>query len=368
MSAKHVKHPKLAKPTFQQFGKQEIGILGAPCSVIESLSQEIFDQLKDEYHIVYIDADHGSDNTSSVMPVYKDMIAYHRLDHNRKLNLWEQKQALRTVDLAIVNSNHFDAQAQLVIVHPGKEESLKRKINRLTDVKAILLMDGMSEPYSFIYDHVDKSCPIVNISDVDAIAALVRDIVIIPTVKGLVLAGGRSTRMGADKSQIKYHNDVTQEEHISGQLSQIVSEVYLSKREDHADSSTKVIVDSFSELGPFGAILSAFRIDPNAAWIVVACDQPLLKDDHIRILTEQRDPSKIATCFYNPETDFPEPLVTLWEPKAYPIMLQYLALGNSCPRKVLINSEIKMIQVADTSFMRNVNTPEERSLVEKELD
>jgi len=33
MSANHLKHPKLAKPTFEQYGRHEIGILGAPCSI-----------------------------------------------------------------------------------------------------------------------------------------------------------------------------------------------------------------------------------------------------------------------------------------------------------------------------------------------
>lgn len=367
MSAKHHKHPKLAKPTFERYGRHEIGILGAPCSIIESLSEQIYAQLHKQYHIAYIDADHGSDNKSSLMPTYKDMISYHRYDHNRRLNPWEHKQALRTVDLAIVNSNHFDAKEQLVIVHPDKEESLKRKIERLTDVKAILLMDGMDEPYDFIYNHAQRSCPVIRMSDIDAIAALVAKTVEIPTINGLVLAGGKSTRMGVDKSQIIYHSGATQEDHMAAQLKHCVSDVYLSKKsvDNPADH---VIIDSFMALGPFGAILSAFRRQPNTAWLVAACDQPLLQREHLQILVEQRDPSKVATCYYNPETDFPEPLITLWEPKAYPIMLQYMALGNSCPRKVLINSDIHMIKVVDTDFMRNVNTPEERSIVEKQLN
>jgi len=313
MSANHLKHPKLAKPTFEQYGRHEIGILGAPCSIIESLSQQIYDRLNTRYQIAYIDADHGSGNTPSEMPIYKDMISYHRYDQNHRLNSWENKQALRTVDLAIVNSNHFDAKSQLVIAHPDKEESLKRKIDRLTDVKAILLMDGMDKPYEFIYDHATRSCPVINMADVDTISSLIIDSIALPTVYGLVLAGGKSTRMGTDKSQIRYHNGVTQEDYMVAQFRTCVSEVYLSKRsaENEAD---QVIADSFSELGPFGAILSAFRSNPNAAWMVAACDQPLLKQEHLRLLIEQRDPSKVATCYYNPETNFPEPLITLWEP------------------------------------------------------
>ena len=69
-----------------------------------------------------------------------------------------------------------------------------------------------------------------------------------------------------------------------------------------------------------------------------------------------RDPGKLATCFYNPDTDFPEPLITIWEPRAYPVMLQFLAQGYSCPRKVLINSDVKLIKEIDKNAFFNVNT------------
>ena len=87
---------------------------------------------------------------------------------------------------------------------------------------------------------------------------------------------------------------------------------------------------------------------------------PYLDKETIAQLVRDRNTSKVATCFYNPETDFPEPLITIWEPRAYPILLDYLAQGYSCPRKVLINSDIEMIKMADPIKMKNANTPEER--------
>ena len=63
---------------------------------------------------------------------------------------------------------------------------------------------------------------------------------------------------------------------------------------------------------------------------------------------------------------FVEPLITIYEPKAYPVLLQYLAQGYSCPRKMLINSDVEIIEV-DDSLIRNINTPEEFELAKKEL-
>ena len=110
-------------------------------------------------------------------------------------------------------------------------------------------------------------------------------------------------------------------------------------------------------MGPYGAILSAFREHPNHAWLTVACDLPLLSQATIETLVAKRDPSRVATCFHNPDTKFPEPLITIWEPRAYPILLEFLSQGYSCPRKVLINTDVKEIVVEQVEFMENVNDP-----------
>ncbi|MCK5372521.1 MAG: NTP transferase domain-containing protein, partial [Cyclobacteriaceae bacterium] len=125
--------------------------------------------------------------------------------------------------------------------------------------------------------------------------------------------------------------------------------------------------DSISGLGPFGAIISAFREYPNHAWIVVACDLPLVNYNTILELVKGRNPSKIATTYYNPETKFPEPLITIWEPKSYPELLLFLSLGYSCPRKVLINSNTEILNASDATALLNANSPDEYEKVTKLL-
>ena len=73
---------------------------------------------------------------------------------------------------------------------------------------------------------------------------------------------------------------------------------------------------------------------------------------------KKRNPSKVATVIKGKNKQFVEPLVTIYEPKAYPILLQYLAQGYSCPRKMLINSDVEIIEIND-DLIRNINTPED---------
>jgi len=139
-------------------------------------------------------------------------------------------------------------------------------------------------------------------------------------------------------------------------LSPTCKEVFVSCRADQKTTFPNTIEDSFVGLGAYGGILSAFQKQPNAAWIVVACDIPLLDKETIEKLVANRNPNKVATCFYNSETKFPEPLITIWEPRAYPILLNYLSLGYSCPRKVLINSEVEIVKLKNENVLMNANT------------
>jgi molybdopterin-guanine dinucleotide biosynthesis protein A len=106
---------------------------------------------------------------------------------------------------------------------------------------------------------------------------------------------------------------------------------------------------------------------PNSAWLTVACDLPYLSQSSIEYLVSNRDRRKLATCFHNPATEFPEPLITIWEPRAYPVMLEFLSMGYSCPRKVLINSDIHQLELKDVREIKNVNTPEERDAAIRHL-
>lgn len=175
------------------------------------------------------------------------------------------------------------------------------------------------------------------------------------------MAGGKSTRMGFDKGAAKWHGK-QQRYYMADLLKNFCREVYISARpgqQQEIDPAYPVIEDTFTGLGPYGAILSAFREQPDAAWLVIACDLPLMDEATLRNLVAWRNSSSVATAYHSPVTDFPEPLIAIWEPKSYPVLLSFLAQGYSCPRKVLINSDITLLNAPQQDALTNVNTPEE---------
>ena len=102
---------------------------------------------------------------------------------------------------------------------------------------------------------------------------------------GLVLAGGRSTRMGRDKATLAYHGR-SQLETAWALLAPRVSDRFVSVRPDQVGDPVRAqhpqIVDGPEGLGPAAGILAAQRAHPQAAWLVLACDLPFLVPERFR--------------------------------------------------------------------------------------
>jgi len=356
---KHQKHAKLVKPQIGNFGRNEIAFVGAPCDLIQELCKNLTGGF-DDINCTYIDADHAfGDSTLPALSSNEliDKIKFFRHDKSA-MNEFDKKISLSDQDLVLLNGNHFEAEKQLVFIHPKKEASLKKRLNQLIDIQAFILCEGLGKPFDWLIESIGQK-PVIKIENLSEISELILKSIQKPTIKGLVLAGGKSQRMGTDKGQIEYHGQ-TQVDYLIGEFNKAGIYSYVSCRPEQYETYER-ITDKFEGIGPYGAILSAFQSDPNAAWLVAACDLPRVNSATFELLKTQRDMSKLATCFYNPETDFPDPLITLWEPKAYMKLLEFLALGYSCPRKVLINNDVKMVKLENPEILKNVNTPEEKS-------
>jgi molybdopterin-guanine dinucleotide biosynthesis protein A len=361
----HHKHPPLPKPSLGEWGRNEFVILGAPCPVIKKLAEAITAAMSDRHNVGYVDADHANteanDRALPFNAIYTDKITSRRIDLQRDPTMFERRAMMSSQDLILVNGNHFTAKAQIVLLHSKKMESLQRKTDRLTNVAAVLEIDTTLDACPFLNAHMQSDTKVFNTGEEHALIAWLSTQVLSPSVNGLVLAGGKSIRMGRDKAMMEYHG-MPHRDYLLHLLTAQKVPAYVSCRADQVDSIAgdyPLIVDRFEGLGPYGAILSAMMTIPDHAWLIIATDLPFVTETTLEQLLSQRNPAKLATAFHNTDTGFPEPLITLWEPKAYPLLLSYLAQGNICPRKALINSDVHIIEARDPNWLMNVNTPEE---------
>ena len=376
----HKKHSDIARPSVGKFSRNEWAIVGGECAEIKLLAGKIIDALSTVYKCAYVDTSHTqTENTESriangAILEYTDQVNFRQLHYKDEFSSFKLRDVFAETDLVLVNGNHHPAKAQVVIIDPNKKASLQKRLAQLTNVQMILLADDAAEIFDFIKNAVPNcnQLPVYSLTETEKIINFFKKQLELskPALNGLVLAGGISSRMGFDKGAINWHGK-QQRYYIADLLENFCEDVFISCRagqEKEIDKGYQTITDTFTGLGPFGAILSAFREKPDDAWLVVACDLPLVNADTLKHLTGNRNVSSIATAFQSTYQNFPEPLITIWEPKSYPVLLSFLAQGYSCPRKVLINSEVTVLNAPDPNNLTNVNTPGELEKVREVLN
>ncbi len=181
-------------------------------------------------------------------------------------------------------------------------------------------------------------------------------------IYGLILTGGKSTRMKKDKAALKFHGK-PQTEYVFELLSPLCEKVFISSRKEQAATYKKYPqihdLKKFSGKGPLAGILSAMAKYPQAAWLVLACDLPFVDQKTLKHLLRYRNSSKIATAYRSRFNDLPEPLCAIYEPKAQRRLLSFLKRDIRCPRKILINSNPRLLKLKNKKALDNINTPEE---------
>jgi molybdopterin-guanine dinucleotide biosynthesis protein A len=184
---------------------------------------------------------------------------------------------------------------------------------------------------------------------------------------GLVLAGGRSTRMGRDKAALTFDGR-SQLERAFDLLSPLTARCFVSVREDQRGDPLRAAFPQVVDLpdlpaGPAGGIVAAQRAHPGVAWLVVACDLPLLDTGTLQHLIARRDPARPATAFRSSHDGLPEPLCAIWEPATAAALAEALAAGRHCPRKFLLQSDTLLLDQPRAEALDNVNTPAELARV-----
>jgi molybdopterin-guanine dinucleotide biosynthesis protein A len=353
------RHTKLPLAEHGIFARKEWVLLGLNCEDCELLFRELV-ALIPKASLAYLDTEHKgveSKNRLVMVKEGKESIFYSAQSINEIKNLCNDVQAL------IINGNHHQGSAQILFMNEEKKESIRRRSNEINRPVVVAAMQDTMKPQEFFHDFefaelVDSS---VFLSKKEEVLKYLQTEIMHPVkLKGLVLAGGKSERMGRDKTQLEYYHK-PHWLYMFEMLSQEGLETYVSCRSEQKDKfpSVQVLVDKIDGIGPTGAILTAFMSDPNSAWLVVASDMPNIQKSDLHKLLSERNSGSIATTFVHKESGFSEPLFAIYEPSAYLKLYQELALGRTCPRKFLGKYEIHRIPIENEESFQNVNTQDD---------
>ncbi|PNS09482.1 NTP transferase domain-containing protein [Solilutibacter silvestris] len=186
---------------------------------------------------------------------------------------------------------------------------------------------------------------------------------------GLLLSGGESRRMQQDKAALDYLGE-PQLLRAWRLLEDVTERAFVSVRDaqtaDPLRAGLPQIVDRYPAVGPIAGILSAQAEYPDVAWLVLACDLPLLDETTLHELIARRDPQLDATVYASSHDGLPEPLCAIWEPSSAVTLLQRYRDGSHCPRKALAILRT-LVLPSPGEALDNANTPAEREDIRRRL-
>ncbi|KFA74409.1 hypothetical protein S40288_03984 [Stachybotrys chartarum IBT 40288] len=124
--------------------------------------------------------------------------------------------------------------------------------------------------------------------------------------------------------------------------------------------------ESTESAGPASGLLAAYHGNPDATWLVLACDYPFVTAAALQDLQAQYEPP--VTCFRNDE-GFCEPLVGIWSPSALAHLKRRNDEGCSSPSCAVKELGGRMITPTGSNLLLcNVNTQTEWRMAYSKLE
>jgi molybdopterin-guanine dinucleotide biosynthesis protein A len=179
-------------------------------------------------------------------------------------------------------------------------------------------------------------------------------------ITGVILAGGKSRRMGTDKGLLSL-NRKPFVAHICEALQPIVGDniVIVSSNADYDFLGYPRIEDLIADKGPVGGIYTALKCSKTKLNIVLSVDSPLVSAELLLWMLENRNDSYMMTQLQAQEKT--SPLIGIYDRSVNVIFEQHLASNQLKLRQVIKELRHETLTVPEkwSHQIQNINTPEE---------
>lgn len=191
-------------------------------------------------------------------------------------------------------------------------------------------------------------------------------------ITGLVLAGGKSTRMGTDKALLKLNN-LTLMQHSLGKLKRLFKEIMVSinTQGKYSHDNIKEVSDVYPNCGPLGGIHAGLKEAEYEWMFVTACDMPFWEAPLVDELVKQRNGYNAVVPVLNNKT---EPLFALYNKTCLPLIENNLKKNKYKVTDMFPNLNVNYFDtehllnngiITNSTFM-NINTlPEYNAILEE---
>ena len=177
----------------------------------------------------------------------------------------------------------------------------------------------------------------------------------------IILAGGKSSRMGQDKALLKF-GETTLLEHLAALIKPIFSETLVivddrKKLNDLDLTHVKVYEDLVKEKGPLAGIYTGLLYSRNKTSCVFTCDMPFVDEPLIRQLAYFREEDYDAVCLEDPEGNY-QPFPGIYARSARHMMSFLLNRGEGSMKRFLEVASVKPLILKEERIevLTNMNT------------
>ena len=183
-------------------------------------------------------------------------------------------------------------------------------------------------------------------------------------VTGILLAGGKSRRMGEDKRFLLIGEETLFERTLAvlQSIFQAVC-VVIAQDSPSLEADVPVVRDLVAGCGSLGGLYTGLRQAHTEYVFVVACDMPFLNPILVRHMVSLKDKTDIVMVRLEQGL---QPTHALYSRRCLPVIegmlqarllkIQYLATHQSLHTRLVAESELRKIDHEGLSFI-NVNTP-----------
>jgi molybdopterin-guanine dinucleotide biosynthesis protein A len=182
-------------------------------------------------------------------------------------------------------------------------------------------------------------------------------------ITGIILAGGKSSRMGTEKGLIIYKNKPFVE-HIIEAMSPLVDNIIIiSNNKTYESFGFKCYEDLIKNTGPLAGIYTGLRYSKTNNNLIVSCDIPLIKTVVLQKLIDQKNDASEVIQLQSQGKNMP--LIALYKKSCEVIFMEELHQNQKKVQKALKKCNVKTV-IIDGSLEQvtaNINTPEDLELL-----
>lgn len=174
-------------------------------------------------------------------------------------------------------------------------------------------------------------------------------------INGIILAGGKSTRMGTDKALL-LHKGLRFIERQYQTLNGICDQIIISSNNlDHKIHGAELIRDEIENSGPLAAICTSLKHSNKNLNIVLSCDIPLIETYMLEKLVANWNGEDLVLF---KAKDQWQPLAALYHKSCLKVLENELKQGNLKLTKYIMNLNYNIISVTEEKEQQflNINT------------